>query len=160
MPSASISTGFESRGICFFPRRISNVFPNVRIIRHSNHAPGDLIQGDLIAHMFQHLYPHRFLWSRVRVSRMSSFGLSSCCVCCLRLPDAAAVGFAPCFEFEIGFLGVWFSRRSRRARSYLHSCRANRDSHPRPLTGIPPCVRPLKDPTNKLNPIPLSLIHI
>ena len=58
-------------------------------------------------------------------------GLSSCCVCCLRLPDApdaAAVGFSPCFEFEIGFLGVWFSRRSRRARFYLHSCRANRGS--------------------------------
>ena len=37
---------------------------------------------------------------RVRVSRMFSFGLSSCCVCSLRLPDApdaAAVGFAPCF---------------------------------------------------------------
>ena len=30
--------------------------------------------------------------------------------------------------FAIGFLGVWFSRRSRRARSYLHSCRENRGS--------------------------------
>ena len=62
---------------------------------------------------------------------MSSFGLSSCCVCCLRLPDApdaAAVGFAPCFEFEIGFLGVWFSGRSKSARSYLHSRCANRCS--------------------------------
>ena len=70
--SASTSTGFESRKSRFFPRRISNFFSNVRIIRHSNHAPGDLIQGDLNAHMFQHLYPHRFLWSRVRVSRMFS----------------------------------------------------------------------------------------
>ena len=63
---------------------------------------------------------------------MSSFSLSSCCVCCLRLPDAPDVefeiGFAPCFEFEIGFLGVWFSRRSKSARSYLHSRCANRGS--------------------------------
>ena len=47
---------------------------------------------------------------------MYSFGLSSCCVCCLRLPDApdaAAVGFAPCFEFEIGFY-VCGSRGVRR----------------------------------------------
>ena len=29
-------------------------------------------------------------------------------------------------EFQDGFLGVWFWRRSRRARSYLHSRRANR----------------------------------
>jgi len=34
-------------------------------------------------------------------------------------------------SFEIGFLGVWFSRRSKRARSYLHSCRANRGSQKR-----------------------------
>ena len=39
-----------------------------------------------------------------------------------------AVVFALCFEFQDGFLGVWFWRRSRRARSYLHSRRANRGS--------------------------------
>ena len=62
---------------------------------------------------------------------MSSFGLFSCCVSCLGLPDApdaAAVGFAPYFEFEIGFLGVWFSRRSKSTPSYLHSRCANRGS--------------------------------
>ena len=32
-------------------------------------------------------------------------------------------------SFEIGFLGVWFSRRSKSARSYLHSRCANRGSH-------------------------------
>ena len=31
-------------------------------------------------------------------------------------------------EFKDGFLGVWFWRRSRRARSYLHSRCANRGS--------------------------------
>ena len=31
-------------------------------------------------------------------------------------------------SFEIGFLGVWFSRRSKSARSYLHSRCANRGS--------------------------------
>ena len=34
-------------------------------------------------------------------------------------------------SFEIGFLGVWFSRRLKSARSYLHSRCANRGSHGR-----------------------------
>ena len=35
-------------------------------------------------------------------------------------------------SFEIGFLAVWFWRRSRRARYYLHSRRAKRGSRSKP----------------------------
>ena len=66
-------------------------------------------------------------------SRQDPSGTYLLCVVCLRVLRGLvwwsyAVVFALCFEFQDGFLGVWFWRRSRRARSYLHSRRANRGS--------------------------------
>ena len=62
-------------------------------------------------------------------SRQDPSGTYLLCVVCLRVLRGLvwwsyAVVFALCFEFQDGFLGVvWFWRRSRRARSYLHSRR-------------------------------------